>query len=63
MQTVINVREKGSRRAVTYRDSEREEFLVRFYENGVYLADADYHTSDRDDALDTATMWVRCVVA
>jgi S1-C subfamily serine protease len=58
MQTVINVREKGGRRAVTYRDSEWEEFLVRFYENGVHLEDADYHTSDRDDALDTARVWV-----
>ena len=37
MRTVINVREKGGRRAVTYRDSEWEEFCVYFHENGVHL--------------------------
>ena len=61
MRTIINVREKGGRRAVTYRDSEWEEFCVYFHENGVHLEDADYHTDDREDALDTAAAWVRAV--
>lgn len=59
MLTIINVREKGERRAVTYRDTEWEEFQVRFYEDGVHLAPADYHTGDMEDALDTARAWVQ----
>ena len=61
MLTVIQVREKGGRRVVVQRDSEWEEFRVVFYENGQHLEDADYHTDDMDDALDTARAWVRAV--
>lgn len=59
MRTVIHVHEKGGRRAVTSRDSEWEEFCVYFHENGVHLEAADYHTDDREDALDTAAAWVQ----
>ncbi|UGL61055.1 hypothetical protein [Pseudomonas phage Eir4] len=34
------------------------EYIVKFYVKGVYQKDADYHTSDRVDALDTANHWI-----
>lgn len=37
-----------------YRDSEWQEYRVRSYPNGKLYAPADYHTTDKQDALDTA---------
>lgn len=38
-----------------YRDAEWQEYRVRSYISGILLADADYHTSDRQDAMDSMT--------
>lgn len=46
--------EAPDRKAVVYRDTEWDEFRVKFHQGGVYLAKADYHTEDKEDALDTA---------
>lgn len=35
-------------------DSDWEEYIVRFYKDGVYMAESDYYTDDKEDALDTA---------
>lgn len=40
--------------ATVFYDFDYEEFVVKFYVNGVALPDADYFTDDRVDACDTA---------
>lgn len=40
--------------AKVYRDSEWDEYRVKFYRIGVYQKDADMHTDDKDDAIGTA---------
>lgn len=50
--------EANGKKAVVYRDAEWEEYRVKFWVdfNGspVYQVDADYHTDDKVDAMDTA---------
>jgi predicted metalloendopeptidase len=38
-------------------DFDNEEFVVKFWRDGVYLPDADYFTDDRSDAVETATVY------
>jgi len=40
--------------ATVFYNFEYEEFVVKFYREGVYLAEADYFTTDRADAIETA---------
>jgi hypothetical protein len=40
--------------AKVYRDSEWNEWVVKFAANGVKLEKADYHAGDKADAVDTA---------
>lgn len=40
--------------AKVFRDSEWREFRVKFYRDGAYLQEADYHTDDKSDAQHTA---------
>ena len=40
--------------ATVFYDFEYEEFVVKFYRGAVYLAEADYFTTDRADAIETA---------
>lgn len=42
-----------------YRDAEWDEYRVRFYINGKHQKDADYHTTDKQDAYDTAAAYLR----
>ena len=44
--------------AKVYRDVEWNEYRVKFHvaDTG-YLTEADYHTDDKQDALDTADTW------
>lgn len=37
-----------------YKDTEWNEYIVRFFVNGRHQVDADYHTDDKNDAIDTA---------
>lgn len=48
-----------SRSAVVYRDSEYQEYRVKFYRNGVYQVNADYHDDDKASALQTAENFVQ----
>lgn len=48
-----NVNGKPAQQAKVYRDAEWDEFVVVFYAAGVRQAGADYHTSDRGDAIGT----------
>lgn len=44
--------------ATVYRDSEWNEYVVRFYVNGKHQTEADYHTDSKPDAQMTArTVW------
>lgn len=40
--------------ATVFYDFEYEEFVVKFYRGAVWIAEADYFTSDRLDAIETA---------
>lgn len=40
--------------ATVYRDSEWNEYRVKFTINGIYQVGADYHTDDKGDAQRTA---------
>jgi hypothetical protein len=53
----IEIKETGRKIAI-YRNAEYNEWVVRFYVNGVHQADADYHSGDSVDAYDTANNWV-----
>jgi hypothetical protein len=45
--------EVGQARVLVQRDAEWDEYRARLYVAGVLQPDADYHTSDKDDALAT----------
>jgi hypothetical protein len=47
----------AGREAKVYRDSEWQEWRVKFYQDGQHLAEADYHTDDKGDAQHTARSW------
>lgn len=42
--------------ATVFYDFDYEEFVVKFYRNGVEIPDADYFTADQDDAIETAQL-------
>ena len=43
----------GKFEARVYRDSEWDEYITKYYQDGVYI-DGDSHTDDKQDALVTA---------
>lgn len=43
--------------AKVYRDSEWNEYRVKFYRYNQHLTEADYHTPDKLDAIHTACSW------
>lgn len=40
--------------ATVYRDAEWDEYRIKFYRDGVYQENADYHTDDKSDAQHSA---------
>jgi len=48
----------GDRSVKIYRDTDWNEFKVQFYLNGKHQADADYHTDDKQDAMDSSKKWL-----
>ena len=48
----------GDKVAKVYKDLDWNEYRTKFFTNGVYDVDADSHTDDKSDALDTANYWV-----
>lgn len=59
MRKMISIDNKiTGRKMAIYRNAEYNEWVVRFYENGVHLPEADYHTDDSADAYDTANKWI-----
>ena len=57
-QRLVSQKRVGNYGIKVYRDTDWNEFIVKFYENGVHQADADYHTDDSEDARDTAGKWL-----
>jgi hypothetical protein len=53
---LINTIHKAAAEATAkvYHDTDWSEYRVKFYIQGQHHQDADYHTEDRLDALDTA---------
>lgn len=55
LRRIETVSNEGLRlQAKVYRDAEWREYRVKFYRQGQYQADADYHTDDKSDAQFTA---------
>lgn len=50
--------ESGVAKVIVQRDCEWQEYRARLYVAGVLKADADYHTTDKCDALHTAQTMV-----
>lgn len=40
--------------ATVYRDADWDEYRIKFYRDGVYQENADYHTDDKNDAQHSA---------
>jgi len=49
---------RNERAVAVYENAEWDEFVVKVVENGAHIAEADYFTADRDDAMDTANMMI-----
>ena len=58
MKRLVSKKTVGNRSIKVYRDTDWNEFLIQFFENGQHQADADYHTDDAEDARDTAGKWL-----
>lgn len=54
---IHDVANSKDKQAKVYRDSEWNEYRVCFYRHGVKIIGGDYHTDDKQDALDTANNW------
>lgn len=58
MKRLVSKKTVGNRSIKVYRDTDWNEFLIQFFENGQHQSDADYHTDDSEDAQDTAAKWL-----
>ena len=56
---LIGSKEAGNRSVKVFRDTEWNEYIVRFYIDDEYQEEADYHTDDKQDAVDTAGKWLK----
>jgi hypothetical protein len=55
MRLITTINRSTGPRAKIYRDTDYNEYRVKFYdEDGQHLQYADYHTDCKDDAHDTA---------
>lgn len=56
---LVKTHVNGDKQAKVYKDSEWGEYRVKHYTGGKHHSDADYHTSDADDAHGTAQQWLK----
>lgn len=55
----IGQHENGNKKATVHRDVEWDEYRVKLHRDGKHEGEAsDYHTTDKQDAHDTAKAWV-----
>ena len=59
MRLVHTTRTFNDQFAKVFYDRDWEEYRVKFFKDGIYVGNADYHTNDKDDALDTADYTVQ----
>lgn len=57
LETISNESTTPTRCAKVYRDSEWQEWRVRFFIDDEHQTEADYHTDDKADAQHTARSW------
>lgn len=50
---------EGKKTAKVYKDADWGEYRVKHFVDGVHQKEADYHASDKDDAMDTAAHFTR----
>lgn len=50
---IIHTQTAGSYTGKVFRDTEWNEYRVRFYKAGKHMVESDYHTDDKQDAIDT----------
>lgn len=44
--------------AKLYKDIEWQEYIVKFFINGIHQVNADYHDSDKTSSIDTALYFI-----
>ncbi len=55
MQKIAEFEWPNGNKTRVYRNAEWDEYVVKFFNHqGVHMDASDYHTSDKQDALDTA---------
>jgi len=55
----IHTNDDKTKVAKVYKDNEWNEYRVKHFDNGKHLKNADYHTTDLDDAHDTAKQFFK----
>lgn len=60
---LVQKTENGTRTVKIYKDTDWNEYVVKHYENGQYLKDADYFDSDKQAVIDTARHFLSQVKA
>lgn len=56
---LIHTVQNDRKTAKVYRDAEWGEFRVKHFTDGQHHKDADYHTDDKEDAKNTAGLWIK----
>ena len=51
--------EEGQRAVKVYKNAEWNEYVVQYYDNGQRNPEADYHTDDKQDAIDSASSYLK----
>lgn len=61
LKLISNMPPKEGRKnsAKVYRDTDWDEYRVKFFKNGIHQTKADYHTDDKSDAIAVADHWVK----
>ena len=54
----VSDHEYHNKKATVFKDTEWDEYVVRFWLDGKLLQDAEYHTDDKEDAQGTAKSWI-----
>lgn len=58
MMRLLHIEKNGQRTVKVYRYPAIDEYICRMYVDGTPCVDTDYHTDNKQDALDTAKAMV-----
>lgn len=56
---LLAAKSNGAKSIKIYKDAEWQEFVVKFYQDGIELKDAEYRTGDKPDAEGTAEHYLK----